>query len=712
MLPHTNFTPIPCGTVGKSKVYELPAVLDIEVSSYYNADGEKRATMYLWQMCVFGDCYYGRTYGDLLSFFGALKAAYCSNGEKIICYVHNLSYDSHFILPWLSVDKMFATDTHEPLYFHAEGFLIFKCSLRLSGKKLATLSENFKDKSIHKQAGYDYKKMRTWQTELTPDELRYGEYDVLVVYHFILSEIERNGDITKIPLTKTGYVRRLCREACKKGWADGVKYQKWFEECTPTDPVIYGALRAAFTGGITHANRLYTGLTLDNITNYDLQSDYPSQTVKNYYPCTPFISAPVPSLDYLNDTHTAALMVVRFYGLKARYYHSILSISKCRAYCPTRSHQKILGCWRCPLRDSCSDCITIDNGRIVQAGEIVTTLTEIDYLNIKDFYTFDRIEIIKMWIAQKDYLPTCFIRPVLELYKSKTTLKGTGNDVEYRLSKEMLNSTYGMCVTNILHDIIEYTPEGAEMWSKETPEDVGAELEEYRDGRNNFLLYQTGVYITAYARRDLLTCIKKICDRADDSLNDMPFDDVVYYDTDSIKMLHGEKYVDIFAEFNTGVLRDMQAAAKHHNLKFDFFEPTDSKGRKQLLGKFDRENDYRQFKTLGAKRYCYTEDNVFKITLAGVNKSEGKRHILRMAKLFDISPFDIFDDDMFIPKGSAGKQIVTYVDTGFTEIVRDYQGHETMCIEKAFIHMEDGEYNLSITDDYKALFNKNLNWGL
>jgi hypothetical protein len=348
----------------------------------------------------------------------------------------------------------------------------------------------------------------------------------------------------------------------------------------------------------------------------------------------------------------------------------------------------------------------------VQAGEIAATLTEIDYLNIRDFYTFDKIEIVKMWIAQKDYLPTCFIRPVLELYKSKTTLKGTGNDIEYRLSKEMLNSTYGMCVTNILHDIINYTPEGAEMWSKETPEDVGAELEKYRNGRNNFLLYQTGVYITAYARRDLLTCIKKICDRADDTLNDTPFDDVVYYDTDSIKMIHGEKYADIFEEFNAGVLRDMQNAAKHHNLKFDFFEPTDSKGRKQLLGKFDRENDYGRFKTLGAKRYCYTENDVFKITLAGVNKSEGKHHIIRMAKLFDVSPFDIFDDDMFIPKGSAGKQIVTYVDSGFAEIVRDYQGHETMCIEKAFIHMEDGEYNLSIAEDYKALFSKNLNWGL
>lgn len=712
MLPHTEFKPIQCDTVGKQKIYSLPAVLDIETTSYYNDSGDKRATMYLWQMCVFGDCYYGRTYGDLLSFIKALKAAYCSDGQHIICYVHNLAYDSHFILPWLTVDKMFATDTHEPLYFTANGFLIFKCSLRLSGKKLATLSEGFDDPSIHKQTGFDYKKRRTWQTELTADELRYGEYDVLVVYHFIMSEIKRNGDITRIPLTRTGYVRRLCREACKKGWVDGVKYQAWFTKCTPTDPIIYSALRAAFTGGITHANRLYTGLTLDHITNYDLQSDYPSQTVKNYYPCTPFISVPVATLDYLNDPHTAALMVVKFYGLRARYYHSILSISKCRAYCPMRDHQKILGCWRCPLRDTCADTIIIDNGRIVQAGEIATTLTEIDYQNICDFYTFDRIEIIKMWIAQKDYLPTCFMRPVLELYKSKTTLKGTGNDVEYRLSKEMLNSTYGMCVTNILHDVIEYTPDSDELWTKTIPEDTGAELEKYRDGRNNFLLYQTGVYITAYARRDLLKCIKRICNRADDNVNGKPFDDVVYYDTDSIKMLNGERYADIFAEFNAEALRDMQAAARYHNLKFDFFEPTDSKGRKQLLGKFDREKDYEQFKTLGAKRYCYTEDGEFKITLAGVSKTEGKRHILRIAKLFDISPFDVFDDDMWIPKGSAGKQIVTYVDTGFSEIVTDYQGHETMCVERAYIHMEDGEYNLSITEDYKQLFTKNLQWGI
>ena len=51
-----------------------------------------------------------------------------------------------------------------------------------------------------------------------------------------------------------------------------------------------------------------------------------------------------------------------------------------------------------------SDAI-INNGRIVSASSIKTSITEIDYENICQFYTFERIRVNNMWISRKDYLP-------------------------------------------------------------------------------------------------------------------------------------------------------------------------------------------------------------------------------------------------------------------------------------------------------------------
>lgn len=699
MLYYREFTPIPhipiCSK-NKNKYYVLPATFDIETSSFYNSNGDKRAVMYIWQMCVFGVCYYGRTYEDMLNFFNMLKQSY--NKGRIIVYVHNLAFDSHFILKWLNVTKMFATDPYKPLYFEVDNFLVFKCSYRLSGKSLEKLSENFKDDTLHKQKGFDYALLRTPITKLSDLELKYCEYDVKVLYQFILDETERNSKITKIPLTNTSYVRIDSRTECNK---DPNYRYGFFEKCTPTKKEIFLGLRAAFMGGLTHCNQLYTGLTLDNITNYDLQSDYPSQILKNKYPCTPYVESDIKH--FPKNNNVAVLAVVKFIGLNAKYFHSLLSVSKCMVYCETK-HKNIFGCFKCPLKDTCTDCLVLDNGRIIKSGNITTTITEIDFLNICDMYDFTSYEILKAWTSEKEYLPKCFVYPVLKWYGKKTTLKGDkSKKLEYNIAKQMLNANYGMCVTNPLHPEIKYTPENEKMWTTEDIEDIEAKLIEYKEGRNNFLLYQTGVYITAYARRDLVKCIKKICDYADDTMNDKPFDDIVYYDTDSLKMLNGDKYIHIFDEFNKQVKLDMQAAAKYHNLKFELFEPIDNEGNPQLLGKFDREQNYDTFKTLGAKRYCYKIGDNFGITIAGVSKKLGAEYISELSKLTGQTEFDIFDNDLSFPANKSGKITATYFDKGFTEYVIDYQGNICLCEEKSYIHMENTPYHMGISQDYKQL---------
>ena len=696
MTFHSDFVfpELPEISQGKKAAINSPMTLDIETSSYYE-NGQKRATMYIWQMCIGGQCLYGRTYFDMICFFDRLKAVYdLSDKKQAIIYVHNLPYDSQFFLPWFNCTKMFATDTHEPLYFEVDKCLVFKDSLKLSGKSLAKISEDYTAK---KQTGFDYSLLRTTVTELSETELYYCEMDVYVLYLYLCDEQTQNdGNILKIPLTKTGYARRYCFDMCKK--IDWKKYKSWFNECTPTDPELYDLLQKAFTGGITHANAIYVDIPLFDITNYDLQSDYPSQIVKHKFPATPFVKRDFNFFPTGEDT--AYIATVSYINLRSKYTHSVLSYSKCQC----------LETIDCPL--------VVDNGRLVSCGNVTTTITDVDKQCIDMFYTYDDVKILTMWTAKKRYLPRQFVLSVLKLYSDKTTLKGIEDKkAEYQLSKGLLNSLYGMCVSRLVREEIEYNQnDPVTVWKTISPDSDKTEeqLKQYRDKWNSFLLYQTGIYITAYARYDLLYCIRAICEAAGDTMNGKPFDDVVYYDTDSIKMLNGSKYKDIFDRFNEQVKADMQVACKHHNIKFDLCNPTDSTGKKQMLGIFDIEKPYEIFKTLGAKRYCYKyyDKDTFNITVAGVNKYAGAEYITEQAEKLNVSSFDIFTNGLHIPAGRTGKQTLTYFDNGFSALVTDYQGHTSQVAERRYIHMENASYNMGMPTTFLDYIHKLQSGGI
>ena len=99
----------------------------------------------------------------------------------------------------------------------------------------------------------------------------------------------------------------------------------------------------------------------------------------------------------------------------------------------------------------------LNNGRVVYADELATTITEIDFDIFQNCYEWDSIEIGDAKYAHKNYLPKPIIESILSLYQDKTTLKDVeGSEVEYLLSKGMLNSIYGMSVTDIVKDRAVY----------------------------------------------------------------------------------------------------------------------------------------------------------------------------------------------------------------------------------------------------------------
>ena len=133
----------------------------------------------------------------------------------------------------------------------------------------------------------------------------------------------------------------------------------------------------------------------------------------------------------------------------------------------------------------------VNNGRIASADEVQLTVTEQDWDIIKNCYEWDKAEFYSARFYQADYLPRPLILSILHLFANKTSLKGVeGKDTEYMVSKNMLNSTYGMSVTNIIRDLYEYSDDIG--WHSEKA-NVKDQLQTYNNSHNRFLFYAWGV---------------------------------------------------------------------------------------------------------------------------------------------------------------------------------------------------------------------------
>ena len=200
--------------------YNVPAAFDIETSSFRipleDGTKAKAGTMYIWQFGIYGKVCFGRSWSDFLQFTDMVKKIMnLSNEVRLAVYVHNLQFEFQWIRKLFKWDKVFLLDKRVPVTALTEG-IEFRCSLKLSGGvSLATVGKNLVNYDIRKLEGdLDYSLVRGPETPLTDQELAYCENDIRVVMAYIMEKIQTDGDITKIPLTNTGYVRRYCRKAC------------------------------------------------------------------------------------------------------------------------------------------------------------------------------------------------------------------------------------------------------------------------------------------------------------------------------------------------------------------------------------------------------------------------------------------------------------------------------------------------------------------
>lgn len=687
------------------KVYNVPCSFDIETTSFYRdvdgktynyaqmqkmttADGrkaklEKCATMYVWQFGINGYVIVGRTWNEFVQMCETLSEHLkLSENLSLIVFVHNLSYEFQFMRCLFEWERVFSIDLRKPIYAITKHFIEFRCSYLLSGYSLGKLSGQLLKYPCRKMTGdLDYSLLRHTQTPLTPAEMGYCVNDVRVVMAYIQERIEEYNGLQRLPITKTGFVRKYCRKHClRKINADGktvnnYDYQNLIADLTISDLDEFNALQRAFAGGFTHANAMYSDEVVTDVDSYDFTSSYPYVMVVEQYPMSRGVKIAVKSMkqfEFLTSKY-CCIFDVEFTDLFAKVVQdNPISVSKCI------------------VRENIAE----NNGRVVAAKRVVLTMTEIDFSIIKNFYSWGKMRIGNMYCYKRGYLPTEFVKSILHLYELKTKLKEvSGKETEYLNSKEMLNSCYGMCVTNPLRD--EFVYDGQWNINQMTKEQQQEQLKKYNTSKNRFLFYAWGIYVTAYARRNLFTGIYAAGD------------DYVYSDTDSLKLLNGDRHKDYFREYNLLVEQKLRAACKFHGIDFNLCMPKTIKGVKKLLGVWDYEGRFSRFKTLGAKRYMVEGHNVltvggksydFSLTVSGVNKMSAIPFLLDKYGKNNI--FAAFTNYLDIPPEATGKNIHTYVDYEITGEITDYKGVTVPFNEKTGIHLEPTGYSLSLSVMY------------
>ena len=694
-----NFT----GNNKGEKVLNVPVAFDIETTSFYrDIDGnaysyerysklggkatkmEKCSTMYVWQFGINGYCIMGRTWDEFVMMMkqASLLLNLCDK-RKMVVYVHNLSYEFQFIRALFEWDNVFSIDLRKPIYARTKDFIEFRCSYLLSGYSLSKLGEQLHHYECKKLVGdLDYSMMRHTGTPLTKQEIGYCINDIKVVMCYIQELIEQYGFITRLPVTKTGFVRKYCRALCLRTIGDdGKKKPNWkyidtIKNLRITGMDEFSMLQRAFSGGFTHANAKYTDMVISDVDSYDFTSSYPYVMVSEKFPMSTGVKIPVNSwkqFDFLTSKY-CCVFDIEFTDIFA-----------------TSENENPISVSKCVVHENAVE----NNGRVVCASKLVMTITEIDYKVFSQFYKWKNARIGEMWCYRKDYLPTEFINAILGLYEKKTTLKGVkGKEVEYLNSKEMLNSCYGMCVTNPLRDEIIYEENEWDIQDLTSEKQIEM-LQVYNDSKNRFLFYPWGIYVTAYARRNLFTGISE-CD-----------DDYIYSDTDSVKIKNGDAHKEYFKQYNNLVGYKLRTACKHHGIPFEKIEPKTIKGINKPLGVWDYEGRYRRFKTLGAKRYMVEEENAlcvngvnynFSLTCSGVNK---KCAIPYMIETFgDDGIFEGFTNYLDIPPAATGKNIHTYIDYEQTGTLTDYRGVTGPYETPTGVHLEPTGYTLSLSVMY------------
>lgn len=504
-----------------------------------------------------------REWSELNNFFTRIKMGL---KKKLLCFVHNLSYEFDFLIKNLSRPKSFiCNSTHSVIAATLDDYQIeFRCTYQLSKLSLAKIGEMVGLPKLESEYRTIYP-----EDEVTEEEWVYCERDCDILNPYILSELKIYKMLSKLPYTSTGKVRRKLREKLTT-----YNDEEW-DKMPPED--CFNALSKTFRGAITMSNPRFTNRIINRrVRSFDEKSKYPSVMLCEEYPYT------IRKVEDFDDNtytkHKFWLARVKLHNIYTNFEWGCISSNTCE-YVDYKSAD-------------------IFNGKILNCTMVDLYITNIDLDMYKKVYYIERIEFIEFYACDRfGPLPPPFIELIKEFAENKVKigkeLKLVESEYgehsneymekykEYMDSKAMLNGIYGMMVQKLTPQ--EFYIDEKFIWHEKD--------NEYKciEGKHLYRNFLFGIFITAYSRYDLVVAIIHNCPN-----------NFVYCDTDSIK------FIDIGKEFE-----DTNKDIPEYLQQFDYL-----KG----FNKFEEEKPYDKFLTYGAKKYCYERNGVFGFTVSGLPK--------------------------------------------------------------------------------------------
>ena len=690
-------------------------------------NAQKVSIMYVWQFSIISAdgnifCFGGRTWESYENFIEELSKrmyfAIRSNGMKYdeeayeayistkspgkiktLCFVHNLGYEYQHLRNIWEKDfckmkgnnaAVFARNERSPMKFSLLRNRItweFRDSYVLTGMSLKNWTKDLKV-TKRDEPEWFYLPVLTPDTPLSQERIQYSINDVVSMIHGIAEYAKDYDDVFEIPLTQTGIVRRQANKniaEVNKEWSEQcreVLSKQTFED--------YIDLVDLFAGGWTHANCVYTGKTLKNVSAVDFASSYPAVLTQRTFPLTTFQLCDESEYDWLLSLDLQDPELPYHYWLE--FEVDDFDSTTCNTWWSSS---------KCVGEPEGAMC---DNGKIASASHARFKMTDLDFDTFRKAYSFkpENLHIIRMYKSESGYLPKEFILLILKWYGNKTSFKNVeGKEAEYNSSKRSINGIYGCCVTKIFTDLVSFgydaDNDDTGWLTDDLTEEKYYEMLAEELQKSQWTQYQTGVWCTAWARHNLWEGILAMDSR------------VAYCDTDSIKGLFNEEDKKFIEDYNNHIIELHNYVADKYGFDPELYRPKDPKGIERPLGIFADDGFYYEFKTLGAKRYCCLEKNkkgelVIETTIAGLPKSKGAKKIAEMAmKEYGRLTVEAFRDEIKWDSEDSGKLTAHYLDHQTPVIWKDMNGELYASEARYGLCLEPTSFDMEMTDEYDLL---------
>lgn len=651
---------------------DIPMAFDYSKDPIYYRNMKTVSICYLWQVAIDDIYFYGRELRDLIPVFDYLSV----QKTKCIWWIHNLSYEFGFLGGILKFTKVFARNTHKPIYAEY-GSLQFRCTFMLSRQKLESIGNNVGLPKLTEIM--DYNTIFHPKSDLPDNVIIYGLRDVEILVRYIRKMVQHYKYVQKIPLTQTGIPRKDVKDLYKDKWFYKLKMARLVPSYEH-----YMISRQCFCGGWVHANyqkvnqNIRSVLCIDKARSgkpirvmyydpkygaamADIASSYPRQMLKKY-PVTPWSECSNPDdFDfYLTEGSFLCMVYIRAHDIMSAGANDYWSESK--------------------ILSKLSKGVQSENGRIYKAKEFYCWMTCIDYKIMQRAYkpipgTNGGIEVQRLLFSKAGYLDINYIEYMLDRYNDKVLLTGTGDPVKEELrarSKERLNALYGMFVSALVYLDVNYdSMDGS--WSVPKMLDpfwtkvyYSVQLHKLKTDNKKiatlFSRYEWGVYCTAYAREQLYNAVELVTDPGHEKGSA-----VIYHDTDSI-YFEGD-FRDVFRKLNEENHAALLEMCDQRGIDPERVHPNGLWiGDWEIEQAGDPEGPWQpfsEFKVLGAKRYAYrkTPTDPIKITVAGVNKKKGVKALKNdLANFTDRLTFDYDEAGKLIPHYNTNQPDCTWID--------------------------------------------------